>query len=291
MKIYLPLLYSENIKRPGKKYFLNNIIGEDFIILLLSFTCYSSFPLLNAIGLFLLQLSFWCIYELGYIENDRVGEKFEDKAVLSYRYQSDKCSFYLWQPWVYSLVLSFLGIVVLSQEIAVSNNYVYTILVGQYSYNLAEILKSWLLWSVFLLVLRILFYIYNYINKQSRMWFYSLLQTCRYGGYLVLVSSNIVGLAFLLSVVVTRSFQYILYRYLGGESGSWPIDFPKYFFYFFIYLLLLILIAANERNLLIIINFPVLLAVFFCFVKGRNHFYKIFSQLIHISKDGSSKIN
>ena len=290
MKIYLPLLYSENIKRPGKKYFFNNIIGEDFIILLLSFTCYSSYPLLNAIGLFLLQISFWCIYELGYIENDKIGEKFEDKAVLSYSYKSYECSFKLWQPWTWSLFLSFFGILTLSQEIVITGNSSYSVFIGQYSFDLAEILQGWLLWSTFLLVLRILFYAYNHINKQSRVWFYSLLQACRYGGYLVLLTSHIIGLSLLLSIVLTRSFQYILYRYMGGKSGSWPMNFPKYFFYFLIYLLLLVLIAANERNFTIIVNFPVLLAGVFCFMRGKKHFYKVFYQFIHVSKDGSNKI-
>ena len=87
MKIYLPLLYSEKVKRPDKRYFLNNILGEDYIILLLSFAYSSSHFLSNAVGLFFLQIAFWCIYELGYIENDVVGEKFEDKAILSYKLQ------------------------------------------------------------------------------------------------------------------------------------------------------------------------------------------------------------
>lgn len=290
MKIYIPLLYSENIKRPGKKYFLNNIIGEDFIILLLSFTSYSSSPLLNAIGLFLLQISFWCIYELGYIENDRVADKFEDKAVLSHSYKFYERSFHLCQPWICSLILSFLGIIALGQEIVFASDSAYSISISQDSYNLLGLLKSWVSWSVFLIVLRILFYIYNHVNKQSRVWFYSLLQSCRYGGYLVLLNSNIVGLSLILSVILTRSFQYILYRYLGGKSGGWPIDFPKYFFYLLIYILLLIFIAVNERRLSIAVNYPVILAMFFCITRGKRHFCKVLKHFIHVRKDGSNKI-
>jgi len=78
VKFYIPLLYSEKVKRPEKKFFLLTVLGEDFLILLLSFTFTSSHPLTNALGLFFLQISFWCIYEIGYIENDIIGEKFED---------------------------------------------------------------------------------------------------------------------------------------------------------------------------------------------------------------------
>lgn len=70
VKIYIPLLYSEKIKRPDKRYFLNNIIGEDFIILWLSFAYSSSHLWFNSISIFLLLIAFWCVYELGYIEND-----------------------------------------------------------------------------------------------------------------------------------------------------------------------------------------------------------------------------
>ena len=290
MKIYIPLLYSEKFKRPGRKYFLNNIIGEDFIILLLSFTCHSSYPLSNAIGLFLLQISFWCIYELGYIENDIIGEKFEDGAILSHTYKSYECYFHSWQPWVCSFILSFIGIIVLGRDIVVAGNFHYFTSFGQYNYDLLAIFESCLFWGIFLLVLKVLFHVYNHLNKQTRVWFYLLLQACRYCGYLVLLTTNIVGLAFLLSVTITRSMQYIIYRYLGGKSNSWPMEFPKYFFYLLIYLLLIVVIAANEHDLSLIINFPMLLTIAYCMARGRKQFFRVFSQFIHVSKDSSNQV-
>ncbi len=290
MKIYLPLFYSEKIKRPGKKYFLNNIIGEDFIILFLSFACFSSHPVLNSIGLFLLQIAFWCIYELGYIENDVIGEKFEDKAVISDNYKSHEYSFSFWQPWLWSFGLSILGIIVLSKNHNIDNTFFIFQPFNEYNDNLFWVIKELIYWILFLFILRGIFNIYNHINKQSRVWFYLLLQAFRYCGFLVIFTTNTVGLMLLVSNILTRSIQYILYRYLGGKNDSWPMEFPRYFFCLLIYILLIGIIAANERDLSLIVNFQFLLISIFCFARGSKNFYKVFTQFLPVSKDGSSQV-
>jgi hypothetical protein len=291
VKIYTPLLYSEQVKRPGKKYFLNNIIGEDFIILLLSFTYSSSNLWQNVISLFLLQMAFWCVYELGYIENDIVGEKFEDKAILSDSYQFYQISYSFWQPWLWSLSLSILGIVILFKDRLASGvtlNFL-SLLSNESSNNLFWISQKIVYWIIFLLVIRTLFYIYNHINKQSRLWLYLLLQTGRYCGFLVILSTNTIGLMFLVSNVLTRSIQYILYRYLGGKESSWPMDFPKYFFCLLIYLLLIGVLAVNTRDISLLFNPQVLLIAIFCLLRGSKQFYNVYSQFQPVSKDGSNQ--
>ena len=290
MNIYIPLLYSEKVKRPDKKYFLNNIIGEDFIILVLSFSYASSHPLLNAFGLFLLQMAFWCIYELGYIENDKIGEKFEDKAVLSYNYNSYEYSFGFWQPWLWAFWLSVAGIIVLSKDGMTASLTSELLLFNEYSQSFLWISKELVFWMLFLLGLRVLFYIYNSINKQSRVWFYLLLQVCRYCGFLVAIATNISGLMLILSSVLTRSIQYILYRYLGGKSNNWPMDFPRYFFCLLIYLMLVGVLALNDRDISLLFNPQVLLICAFCLLRGGKHFYKVFAQFIPVSEDGSNQV-
>lgn len=290
MKFYIPLLYSEKVKRPDRKYFLNNIIGEDYIIILLSFAYSSSLAWSNIAGLFLLQMAFWCIYELGYIENDVIGEKFEDKAILSYNYKSYEISFGSWQPWLWSLCLSIPGIILLIKD-KTSEILALDFMPNASSRNLFLVSQELIYWLIFLLILRILFFIYNHVNKQSRIWLYLPLQTCRYCGFLVVVSTNIIGLMFALSSVLTRSIQYILYRYLGGKNSSWPMDFPRYFFCFLIFIILTGVIAANDRNLALILNPHVLFIFIFCLLRGSKHFYNVFTQFIPVSKDGSNQIS
>ena len=287
MKTYIPFFYSENIKRPNKKFILHTVLGEDLIILLLAFIYSSTYFWQNAISLFLLQISFWCIYELGYIENDLVGEKFEDKAVLSDNYSSRKYTFSWWQPWLWSFILSALGIITI-KSIDINNDYLtFLPFVSNNQFLLAE---KYLLWIAFLVALRAIFYIYNHLNKQSRIWLYSLLQAFRYCGYLVLFTTNIIGLMLLISKILTRTMQYILYRYMGGKSSNWPADFPRYFFCLTIFLLLVCIIAANERNVFLILNYQVMAIALFCIARGCKQFYKVFSQFVPVSKDGSNRI-
>lgn len=290
MKIYIPLLYSEKVKRPGKNYILLNVLGEDFLVLLLSFTFVSAYPLLNAIGLLFLQISFWCVYEIGYIENDHIGDKFEDKAVLSYNYHSYEYSFQLWQPWVWALILSILGVLTLQQDITININSLGISLFETENQGLFQVSSSLLYWMAFLLILRFLFHIYNHLNKQSRVWFYLLLQGCRYCGYLVILTTNSIGLVLLISKVIIRSIQYILYRYMGGKSADWPKFFPRYFFCLLIYLFVLGTIAANERDLALIFNYQVLAVIIFCLVRGYKHFRKVLSQVVHVAQDSSNRV-
>ena len=291
VNIYIPLLYSEKVKRPDKKFFLYTIFGEDFMILLLSFTYSSSHPGFNALGLFLLQISFWCIYEIGYIENDLIGKKFEEKAVLSYNYNSYKYSFRLWEPWVWAFSSATLGIYILNKDIVIeSQAAIMPLLFNEFHPDLLQVSRGFFFWAAFLLFLRFLFHVYNHLNKQSRVWFYLLLQTCRYCGYLVLLTTNTIGLVLLVSKILTRSMQYVLYRYLGGKNSDWPIKFPRYFFLLLIYLLFMGAIAANSRDLSLIANSQVLIITFFCLVRGCKHFQKVFAQLVHVSKDSSNRV-
>ncbi|MEL6494771.1 MAG: hypothetical protein AAFQ41_06565 [Cyanobacteria bacterium J06623_7] len=265
-------------------------MGEDFIILLLSFTFISNHPLPNALGLFLLQIAFWCVYEIGYIENDIIGEKFEDKAVLSYNYNSYEYSFQLWQPWLWAVVLSVLGIAFLNYDALGVGGKLNLALFPADDRGLFNVSHSLMLWFGFLLALRFLFHIYNHINKQSRVWFYLLLQACRYCGYLTILTTNTVGLVLLVSKILTRSIQYVLYRYMGGKDSDWPMYFPRYFFYLLIYLLILGAIAANNRDLTLVFNYQVLSIIIFCLVRGCKHFQKVFMQFVHVSKDSSNRV-
>lgn len=290
MNIYIPLLYSEKVKRPDKRYFLNSILGEDFIILILSFA-YPNIQFLGAaVGLFLLQISFWCIYELGYIENDVVGEKFEDKAILSYNFKSYQVSFSFWQPWLWSLGLSALGILVLLRTEILADSLFDSVQNGL-GLSLPLFYIALLLWFGFLVVSRGLFYVYNHVNKQSRIWLYFLLQACRYCGYLILISTSITGLMFSVASILTRSIQYILYRYLGGKSSSWPMEFPRYFYCLLIYILLVVILAINNRDITLIASPKALLISAFCVLRGSKHFYKVYTQFLSVSEDGSNQIS
>jgi hypothetical protein len=66
---------------------------------------------------------------------------------------------------------------------------------------------------------RSLFWLYNRVDKPTRMWLYAFLHVPRSYGLLVVFPVNAIGGATLLAQVVSRWVAYVAYRH--GSSG-WP---------------------------------------------------------------------
>ena len=81
--VYLPGEYISRIKRPGERYILRGIIQEDFVLWLLSSIGLAINPFSHLVGLLLLLVSFWSIYERGYVDNDLVASRCEPDPKLS----------------------------------------------------------------------------------------------------------------------------------------------------------------------------------------------------------------
>jgi hypothetical protein len=114
--MYLPFFYSEKVKRPGRQYLLKAILADDLFLVFLAFSWVSTHPVLHALSMLFLLVSFWCIYEIGYRENDLVAEKFEDRPVLSQNYQRHQQFIHWWQPWLWSLIFTIIGILLLEKS-------------------------------------------------------------------------------------------------------------------------------------------------------------------------------
>ncbi len=65
-RVYLPGEYISQIKRPGERYIYRGILQEDFAFWLLSSIGLAVRPASHVVGILLLLLSFWAIYERGY---------------------------------------------------------------------------------------------------------------------------------------------------------------------------------------------------------------------------------
>lgn len=70
---YVPFLYTRKGKRPGQKYLLHHVLLTDVLLLCLAAAWAMERPLLGALALLLLHLSFWLVYEIGYHENDHLA--------------------------------------------------------------------------------------------------------------------------------------------------------------------------------------------------------------------------
>jgi phosphoserine phosphatase len=291
--IYLPFFYLEKIKRPGQKYLLRVILGEDLLIMLFSLSWLSPHPIIHALSILFLLVSFWCIYEIGYWENDLVAEKYEEKPVLSEAYQSYKQIINFWQPYFWSLSFAVIGIILLvtSQNNIISNNQFFffsSITVNKQL--LVKIFLTLIKWLGFLLAMRFCFWIYNYVNKRTRIWLYLPLQMCRYFGYVLITPINIVSAILLGSHVLKRYLPYAFYRYAGGNSSNWP-KLPSRLLSLLIFVLILFTLTLGSKDISLLLNGQTLTILLWFFVQASHRIWQEICQVRPIWRDGSNEVS
>lgn len=207
---YIPFLYTQKAKRPGENYMLYGFLLEDVVHLWLAFLWLTARPAIGALAILLLHLSFWAIYELGYVENDVLAVNHEVKpkiypeaATYAGRVKTNKA-------WLVALLLSIPGLALLqvyTPDLLVQPR------VGLDSRESFGILLA--TWIAYLFVQRIVFWIYNRLDPSLRGLFYVVLQMIRLSGYALLLRLNIVSAVLLLSLVIARWIKYLAYRETG----------------------------------------------------------------------------
>ena len=107
-----------------------------------------------------LVLSFWCIYEIGYIENEQIAEKYEVKPKLSATYQRYIKRFDPWLPWFWATFFAVPGLILLTSVETIE----YSRHLSFLQINFSPLIIVAGLWLVFLLAVRLTFGIYNLID-------------------------------------------------------------------------------------------------------------------------------
>lgn len=214
LEVYLPFLYLTKVKWPGKNYLSRNILGDDLPLYLLAFGLTAKAPFWTSLVILLLALSFWCVYERGYNENDELGELKEKDPKLSEAYFQGICRVSEGSAWIWSLALGCLGVWIhVGHQVKFSNAEIW-----------ADLWPSVIIWFSVLLGCRLVFSIYNHTQKSARPALYPILQIFRYVGLAALLPVSLVGGLALCSQVTARSLNYLAYRKSGGKN--WP-DVPE----------------------------------------------------------------
>lgn len=194
--VYVPMHYTETIKRPGEFYMLHGVLLEDWMFWVLATVLLSGSPLLHVLGLLFLQFSFWCIYETGYVENDRVAHRYEDDPVLSKNFGKKRAVVPSAPPWLWALGTGAIGAWLLRPD---------------------DVFAAFAAWTLLLVALRLLYWGYNHIDKNTRGWLFPILQTFRSFAPIALVPVGVAGALALAAHAWCRSTTYLYYRMIGGE--------------------------------------------------------------------------
>jgi hypothetical protein len=218
--IYLPGQYLAQVKRPGERYITRGILQEDFALWVLSSVMLAAYPVRHVVGLLFLLLSFWAIYERGYVDNDQVAVRFEREPKVSDAFHDGLAATPRWAPWVWALASGAIGVGVL-RGLA------------------SEALAGFGIWCCVLVATYGAFALYNRFDKATRVWLYSCLQLARSAAFVALVPINLIGAIAIGAHVLAKWVPYYIYRAAGKV---WP-DAPHFMTRLLFFAVLTVLIA------------------------------------------------
>lgn len=219
--IYLPGRYITRIKRPGERYIVRGVLQEDFAFWLLGSIALAALPVLHATGLLFLLLSFWTIYECGYVDNDRTAARHEQNPRLSAAFHAAPVPTPRWEPWIWALLSGALAIQLLRWPAPATP---------------ADVA----LWLAVLLATHGWFLLYNRLDKATRVWLYPGLQLARSTAFCALVPVAPIGALALGAHVLARWMPYFLYRFGGKDWPEAPLPLTRLLFFVVLALLLAI---------------------------------------------------
>ncbi|MGE0311735.1 MAG: HAD family hydrolase [Lautropia sp.] len=199
--LYLPGLYISRVKRPNVNFIYRSIVSDEFSIWVLASLVFASESILHVAGLALLSLSFWAIYECGYVDNDQVGARYERDPKLSAEFFERRVSFPTLQPWMWAGVAGALALLLLR-------------------WPDAPAVTDFLVWSAVLVVTFLWFRLYNRLDKMTRIWFFAGLQVLRSMSFVAVVPVTPIGAAALMAHALARWVPYYTYRATGTEYND-----------------------------------------------------------------------
>jgi hypothetical protein len=221
--VYLPLFYSEKVKNPNKKHFIKRVLMGHWAFLAIALSLLSPHPVLNAACLMVLVMSYWCVYEIGYQENDLIGEQYEAKPILSETYNRYKTRLNLNTPtpwyWAMAMALPALFLVEVGKLPLPLTEAVAAVIQQGPSLMIFDIS----LWLAFLFSVRLAFWLYNRFNEEARIWIYPILQIQKLFGFTLLMGISFTGSILLLSLGTARWLHYCIYR-CGGDRWRFPLN-------------------------------------------------------------------
>jgi hypothetical protein len=231
---YLPFYYMERIKRPGGRH-LQDVVVKDELVLLLICYLWASASLPALLAIVVLHLSFWVIYEIVYVENDRVGERFEADPTLSAAFHDEPHRFSEPLAWLTGLAVGLLGVALLQLVPAPGGPGVVL--------GFGPVL-GFGLWAAFLAALRATAWLYNHVDKQTRVPLYLALQAFKLLGLALFLPLPLAAAMLLAAHLAAVWLPYVAYRQRGAGTATWRA--PNQLYRLALGLALALLLVASQ---------------------------------------------
>ncbi|MFC3125317.1 hypothetical protein ACFOD4_09600 [Pseudoroseomonas globiformis] len=202
-RLYFPLRYTIRAKY-NLSYAIDQILLVDVLLLVLAVS-----TSLHEVAWALLIMPFFVIslmavYEMGYFENDMVASRSEAKPTLSPEMERFRDYPIFPSAWFWAAGLGAAGCALASFADLLPS---------------LDMFAAMASWAISLLLLRVLFFIYNRQDVQSRVFIYPVLQLMKYLPVFFLLRPTEVGVVLALAQVTTMWAIYTTYR-LGGRHKT-----------------------------------------------------------------------
>ena len=257
--MYLPFVYASTVKHPRQRFVWRSVVQEDGMFWLLATIFVASHAVWHAVATLLFLVSFWCIYELGYIENDQAAANFEGEMGRVPEGYADQ-DLPARPAWLWAVFLGAAGSAVLSAG-------------GLLTPGLWPWAGQTLIWFTVLVATRVIFGFYNRLTPSSRPFIYPILQTCRSFAVLAFSATNVVGVMILISHTLARALPYYLYRLISRVENQrrtrWPA-IPVFLLRLLLFVFLLGAVGAGLRDPYIVLEAQSLVILAWCLVRARH---------------------
>ena len=191
---------------------MRGILQEDFAFWILASVGLAPHAVTHVLGLLALLVSFWAIYEQGYVDNDRIAKAYEAAPRLTPEFHASTLATPWWLPWTWAVIAGAIGAVLVRTPA----------LPGPFDLCL---------WITILLATSLWFRIYNRLDKGTRVWLFAGLQFARSTAFAALVPISLVGALGLGAHVVARWVPYYVYRVGGKEWPDAPFHLIRLLFF------------------------------------------------------------
>jgi hypothetical protein len=252
--VYVPGEYISRVKRPGARYIFRSVLQEDFAFWVLSSIGLATNPSGHVVGLLLLLLSFWAIYERGYVDNDLVASRYEGDAKLSATFGIVPVATPAVQPWTWALFAGAAAVAILHPD-------------------RVAFVVHFACWVAVLISMYGCFVFYNRLDKMTRVWLYPLLQFARGAAFTVVVPIEPAGVAALGAHVLSRWVPYQIYRL---TSAGWPNARPE-LVRLISFVLLMLLMNVSSLGSSVLLTWSALALLLWNVFRARGDIYMVFS--------------
>ncbi|HMH18333.1 MAG TPA: haloacid dehalogenase-like hydrolase [Burkholderiales bacterium] len=261
--VYMPGQYLTQIKRPGARYIVRGILQEDFAFWVLSSIALAALPALHVLGLLFLLVSFWAIYERGYVDNDLIAARLEENPKLSKAFLESPVATPRWQPWIWAFACGAIAVVLLR-------------------WPANPVPTDFAAWTAVLLATYGWFTMYNRFDKGTRVWMFAGLQFARTAAFVALVPIGLIGAIALGAHVLAKWVPYYVYRLGGKEWPEAPFHLTRLLFF-----AVLALLLAFSEGLSPLLNWTALALLAWNLFRARQELAAAFTAAKRLDRTGS----